>query len=65
MRRSCKQELNEEFRKIFVRRTKINHPGVPRKTAGFVGWVIHHSSFIIPRSSFLIPRSSFLISNIL
>ena len=33
--------------KIFVRRTKINHPGIPRKTAGFVGWVIHRSILVV------------------
>ncbi len=51
MRRSCKQELNEEFRKIFVRRTKINHnssfiiAGSP-KIRRILG-VLTHSSFFI------------------
>jgi ribosome-associated protein len=32
---------------------KINHPGVPRKTAGFVGWLVHSSEFIVKKEIFM------------
>ncbi len=47
MRRIANAMLNEEFRKIFVRRTKINHhfsfPGFPENAMRFWGG----NSFII------------------
>jgi hypothetical protein len=45
------------FRVTRKKLPKFLIPGVPRKTAGFVGWV-PHSSFLIQKST---PKGAFLI----